>query len=101
MEVRVLLCCSLHRFSVMSSVTRCTTIHHGEASTNLELIAYTRLQHQVGMFAALRGPTAAARHFCVGLGFAKYHLRKLLDPTYHNNRHGGARHHIFNESEQL
>jgi hypothetical protein len=62
--------------------------------------AYERLRLEVGAFAAQWGPTAAARQFHVGVGFAKYNLRKFLDPTFHSGGLGGARHNLFSEDEE-
>lgn len=64
-------------------------------------LAYQELKRNVALAALSESPTAVARRFCVGVGFVRYNLQKLIDPMFHNAGLGGARNTLFDQDEAL
>jgi hypothetical protein len=82
-------------------VTGCSLQSHVDLKEHKSraLAAYRKLQLDVGAYAYEFGPTAAARRFNVGIGFARYHCQKFSDPGFHSGSLGGPRHLRFPEDE--
>jgi len=62
---------------------------------------YLELKLAVGAAGQTETIAAVARRFQVSDKFARYHIEKFSDPTFHANAWGGARNVSFSQEEQL